>query len=297
VVGEPDLLKIHIHTNHPGLVLELCGAHGELSSIFINNMAEQNKEAAHKEQTGESASGPDEIKAAGTIISSEQDDKPKDLIDLAIISVSSGSGCIDLLKNLGVTEVVQGGQTMNPSTEQILAAIEKANAKAVIVLPNNSNVLMTARQAAHLASIPVTVIPSRSFCEGVAAMLQFAPDESLAENAKRMEAALSTVTCGEVTIAVRDARVDGHNIVKGSHIGISWGRIISNSNNRPQVIKELVAAMMAENGGSLITLYTGADASDDEAAAVAADLTATYGVEVEIYRGLQPIYYYLISVE
>ncbi|HHW11066.1 MAG TPA: DAK2 domain-containing protein [Firmicutes bacterium] len=301
VVGEPTLLKIHIHTNHPGLVLELCGSRGELSAIHINNMAEQNIEAARKARPSEApAAGPAENRTeetgrvgAGT----GADDKPKEPVELAVVSVTSGSGCIELLKNLGVAEVVQGGQTMNPSTEQILSAIEKANAKAVIVLPNNGNVLMTARQAAHLASIPVTVIPSRSFCEGVAAMLQFSPKEPLADNVKRMEEALSTIASGEVTVAVRDARVDGHNIVKGSHLGISRGRIISSGDDRTQVIKELVAAMMKEKGGTLVTFYIGADTPEEEAAAIAAELTAAYGVEVEIYQGLQPVYSYLISVE
>jgi dihydroxyacetone kinase-like predicted kinase len=275
VVGQPDLAKVHIHTNHPGLVLELCGVRGELMNIHISNMQEQNLEAA---RLVEAVSAP----------------APKPA-EVAVVAVANGAGCIRLLTSLGAAVVVEGGQTLNPSTEEILAAVQRTGARSALILPNNGNVLMTARQAAHLASIPVTVVPTRSFCQGVAALLRFSPEESLSENAKRMEEAIGEIASAEVTVAVRDARVDSRDIRAGEYLGISAGKIRVTGSTRREVLCQLVEELADENS-SLVTLYYGEGVSEAEAQESAAELRRL-GLDVEVYEGGQPVYDYLLSVE
>ena len=241
VVGHDEMVKVHIHTNHPGLVLELCGVRGQLFNIHIDNMEEQTRRAAEKRV-------PKAPEPAG------KEDRPP--VGIAVITVASGAGCIELLKSLGATSVIEGGQTMNPSTQEILNAIQQSNAKAALVLPNNKNVLMSARQAGHLASIPVTVVPTRSFCEGIAALLRFSPEASLAENAKQMEVAIDEIACAEVTRAVRDAKVNSIEVKEGDYLGISNGKILVTGTDRREVVRQLVAALMNEDS-SLATLYYG----------------------------------------
>jgi len=281
VVGHDEMVKVHIHTNHPGLVLELCGVRGQLFNIHIDNMEEQTRRAAEKRV-------PKAPEPAG------KEDRPP--VGIAVITVASGAGCIELLKSLGATSVIEGGQTMNPSTQEILNAIQQSNAKAALVLPNNKNVLMSARQAGHLASIPVTVVPTRSFCEGIAALLRFSPEASLAENAKQMEVAIDEIACAEVTRAVRDAKVNSIEVKEGDYLGISNGKILVTGTDRREVVRQLVAALMNEDS-SLATLYYGKDVEEEEAQQLAQQLQESLNLDVEIYRGEQPVYEYLLSVE
>lgn len=277
VVGQGDVVKVHVHTNHPGLVLELCGARGELLNIHINNMVEQNRQAAL-------------VTAAPSVTA------PVGAPEVAVVAVATGDGWVELLKSLGALVVVEGGQTNNPSTKDLLDAIEATGAKAALVLPNNGNVLMTARQAAHLAGIPVNVVPTRSFCQGVAALLRFSPEESLSENARRMETALDQVACGEVTVAVRDARVDSIDVCAGDYMGIGGGRLLAVAKDLSEVTRELVGQLMTEDS-SLLTLYFGQDVGKQDAEELAAEIGDLYGLDVEVYKGGQPVYPYLLSVE
>lgn len=279
IVGQPNLVKVHVHTNHPGVALEICGVRGELLNIHINNMAEQNREAAHQE-------APEDRPAA----------LPAAAPPVAVVTVANGSGCQKLLASLGAAAVVEGGQTLNPSTEEILTAIKKTGAQSALVLPNNSNVLMTARQAAHLSSIPVSVVPTKSFCQGVAALLRFAPEESAAENARRMEAAIGEIACGEVTVAVRDAKVDAKEIKAGEYLGISGGKILTTGAQCNQVAAALITQLTTDDS-SLVTLYYGEGVNADQANDLAAIIRKQMGVDVEVYDGGQPVYSYLLSVE
>lgn len=283
VVGQPNMVKVHVHTNHPGTVLELCGVRGDLFNIHINNMEEQNREAAKHEHD---MTLPDEkpVQPAPQPVST------------AVIAVANGVGCIELMKSLGCTAVVEGGQTLNPSTEEILAAIRESGARKALVLPNNKNVLMTARQAAHLSPIPVIVIPTKSFCQGVAALLRFTPEESAEENAGRMEAAIDEIACGEVTVAVRDAVIESRVIKEGEYLGISGGKILTTGTSINDVTMDLIAELMTENS-SLITLYYGESVTAETAETLQAVLAERYAVDVEIYPGGQPVYDYLLSVE
>jgi DAK2 domain fusion protein YloV len=288
VVGQPNLMKIHIHTNHPGLVLEICGSRGELSAIHIDNMAEQSKEKEAAQTTKVPSAA--ETPPAPSIRPTEP------AAEVAVVAVSSGDGCIELLHSLGVSKVVHGGQTMNPSTAQLLAAVKETGAKSTIILPNNGNVLMTARQVAHLINTPVIVVPTRSFCEGVAAMLQFSPLDTAADNARRMEEAISLITCGEVTIAVRDARIEGREIKEGQHLGISHGKILTAGPDRQQALLELLSSIITDDS-SLVTLYYGAEVDETDANSAAEEVEQRFKLEVETYAGGQPLYSYLVSVE
>lgn len=282
IVGQPNLVKVHLHTNHPGLALELCGVRGDLLSININNMEEQNRLAAERRVAAEpTRTGREAARRAARV---------------AVVAVASGPGCIQILESLGATAVVEGGQTLNPSARELLAAIEGTGAESVLVLPNNKNVLMTARQAAHLTKTPVAVVPTRSFCQGVAALLRYAAEESLSENARCMEDAIDSIACGEVTVAVRDARVECRDVRAGEYLGISGGKILASGDDCQEVTSQLISALSTEES-SLLTLYYGADVTRDEAEALAALVGEPLGLEVEVYEGGQPLYSYFLSVE
>jgi DAK2 domain fusion protein YloV len=283
VVGQSNLVKVHVHTNHPGTALEICGVRGTLANIHINNMEEQNREAA-KHEHDMSLPGEEPIQVT------------PEPVDTAVIAVANGAGCIELMLSLGCTAVVEGGQTLNPSTEEILAAIKDSGAKTALVLPNNKNVLMTARQAAHLSPIPVIVIPTKSFCQGVAAMLRFSPDEDGEENATKMEAAIDEIACGEITVAVRDAVIESRVIHEGEYLGISGGKILTTSKSINDATIDLISMLLTEDSG-LITLYYGESVSEASAEDLQTIIADRFGVDVEIYPGGQPVYDYLLSVE
>lgn len=284
VVGQKDVVKVHVHTNHPGLALELCGVRGELLNIHINNMEEQNRLASKRHEIAEQA------------VSQKTIEPQAPAADVAVVTVASGSGCVELLRSLGAAAVVEGGQTMNPSTQELLTAIQNTRARSALVLPNNGNVLMSARQAGHLAGIPVAVVPTRSFCQGVAALLRFAPEQSLSENAKLMEEAIDSVACGEVTVAVRDAYVDSKEVRVGDYLGIGGKKILVSGEDRDEVTTNLVNMLTTEES-SLVTLYYGQDVDKKEAEGLAERIGEHLGLEVEVYEGGQPVYLFLISVE
>lgn len=270
VVGTADTAKIHIHTNHPGNVLEYCSALGSLHEIQIHNMSEQSQEMQMKARA---------------------------VKHLGIIGVAMGQGMVDIFKSLGVDIVISGGQTMNPSTQDFLDAIDSILAEEVIILPNNSNVFLAGEQAAKVSGKPVQVVPTRSIPQGVAALMAFNGENDLSENARKMEEAAKQIITIEVTYAVRDAQYEGHEISKGQILGLVNDKLDMVGNKPNQVVRELMAGYL-EPAHELMTIYYGEEISEAEARQLVEDLAVTYpSIDFELHQGGQPLYYYLISLE
>lgn len=276
VVGTPELTKVHVHSDHPGQVLEACLRRGSLKEIHIDNMREQHKDFPSKEEAA-------------------LEEVPQQ--KLAAVSVATGDGLSSIFKSLGVSAVIEGGQSMNPSTEDLVAAIQQAPASKVIVLPNNKNVILTAQQAAELTDKEVAVVPTKTIPQGLAAMLAFSQEESLEENVSKMEAALRGVQTGEVTYAVRNSRINGLEIDENDILGLADGEIKVVGKARTAVTLDLITAMASEDAG-LITLYWGQDVEQGEVDELVNQLEKQYpDYDIEIHYGGQPLYYYIISVE
>jgi len=271
VVGDDRTAKVHIHSNHPGLVLECGLKYGALQRVQVNNMEEQHRELSRD--------------TAG-------DTKP-----LGVVAVGIGEGLKTILESLGVDAVVEGGQTMNPSAEDLVRAVNEINAEAVIILPNNNNILLAARQAVSLAGREVLVVPSSSIPQGLAAMLSFNPYDPPGENAARMEGAMADVKTGEVTRAVRETEIDGLAVKKGDFIGLADGSLAAVSGRLDGVVEELLTKMI-DRDSSLITFYYGAGLTGAEAGEITALVQNKFaGVDVEVHYGGQPLYPFIISVE
>lgn len=287
VAGNEELVKIHVHTNHPGLVLETCLSHGAIHQVKIDNMRLQHQQMLETTAVSETGKVQDEAPVL--------DEDPQSAA--GVVAVAPGEGLAEILRSLGVEVVVEGGQSMNPSIEDLVTAIEQTNAEGVLVLPNNSNVIMAAEQARGLTSKEVKVLPSRSFPQAVAAMISFNPSASLEENYPAMLEAMERVRSGEVTFAVRDSQFDGVEIKTGQILGLAEGRIQVVNGSAEQVAEQLVAHMV-KTGDELISLYWGHEETEESAAKLAARLQELYPqAEVEVHYGGQPLYYYIISVE
>ncbi len=283
IIDEEDIVKVHIHTNNPGYVLEQAVRLGEMVNIKIDNMKQQHSRLAGGAQQSDAAPEPEEA--------------PKPEKELAIIAVAAGEGLAKSFAELGVEEIIEGGQTMNPSTEDILAAANKTNAKNVIILPNNKNIILSAEQAQYLTDRKIFVVPSRSVPEGIAAAMAFVPDASPEELFELMKTAVGTVKSGSVTFAVRDTSIDGVDIAKGNYLGLSGSKIVSVGERLEDTAAELVGGI-ADSGSEVISVYYGADVTEEEAAALAERLEAAFpDADVLVYSGGQPVYYYIISVE
>ncbi|GAB6157073.1 DAK2 domain-containing protein [Desulfotomaculum varum] len=271
VVGSSQLVKVHIHTNHPGLVLENCLNYGSLHEVAIHNMKDQYRQ--------------------------NQKQAPEPEKEVGIVTVGSGEGIIEIMNSLGADAVVVGGQTMNPSTEEIVRAIQGVAARGVIILPNNKNIILAAEQAAKMIKDKeVKVVPTRTIPQGLSALLAQQPSGNLAENFQRMSEAARSVVSGEVTRAVRETTYNGLQIKQGDLIGITEGAIVTVGQDINRVVKELVANML-EDDHSLVTLYYGLDAGET-AEKIFNDLKLNYPeLEFELHYGGQPLYHYLISVE
>lgn len=274
VVGDLQLIKTHVHTNTPGKALQFALRFGELSKIKIDNMREQHTEL-------------DDVQS--------QDMAPKK--DMAVVSVASGEGIVNIFKEFLVDEIVQGGQTMNPSAETINKAIEKAPSDNVFVFPNNKNIILAAEQAAEFSSKKVTVIPSRSFPQGITGVLAYNPDLDFEENAARMKKAISTVKTGQVTTAVRESSINGKSIKKGDIIGILDGDIFCHYDDTISTCEVLLDGMVDEDD-SVITIFYG-EGVDEELAQQIADYAEDKFDEcdVELQYGGQPVYQFILSVE
>ncbi len=276
VVGDPELIKVHVHTNMPGKVLQYALKLGQLSKIKIDNMREQ-----HQSLTG---------------LSPVEEEKPKKQI--AVVAVSAGDGLGAIFKDCLVDELVEGGQSMNPSAEDIKEAIERAPSDCVIVLPNNKNIILAAEQAGELTKKTIEVIPSKTFPQGLSAMLSYrGEDASLEENAQAMKEALGGVKSAAITKAVRDSHMNGEQILEGEFLGILEGDIVSHGTDMKQTADALLEQMVTEDD-AVISFYSGAEVAEEEARALVDEIAEKYDdLDTELYQGGQPVYHYIISVE
>jgi DAK2 domain fusion protein YloV len=284
VISDLSVVKVHVHTDDPGKALQMALELGELDSIKIDNMREEARERAAKNQALSEAN-----RAA-------QEEAPEEK-EYGIVSVALGDGLTEIFKELSVDQIVDGGQTMNPSIEDLYEAIESTHAKNVFVLPNNTNIILAAQQAAELTERNVIVLPTKSVPMGISAALAFNPEEGVAENESAMCAAAESVHTGSITYAVRDTNFDGREIHAGDIMGLIDNKLALLGSDIRQVALEVAQSMVTGDAG-LITLYYGSDVSGEDAQALADELAEGYpDCDVSLQMGGQPLYYYLIAVE
>ena len=290
VVGDFSLVKVHVHTNDPGKAIQYACELGELVNLKIDNMAEERRERLQKAEAAQKAA--EEKKRQEEAEKAEQP-----LKEYGMVAVSLGEGFSGIFGDLGVDHIVEGGQTMNPSIEDILDAVEKVGAKNVFVLPNNSNVILAASQAAELSERNVVVLPTKNVAMGIGAVIAFNPEASVEENREAMTAAAEQVKTGQITFAVRDTVFEDKEIKEGDIIGIHNGRIEVVGKSIHDIALELVKHVV-EDGDSLITIYYGQDTKQEDADALGAEVAEMFSdLDVEVQYGGQPLYYYLISAE
>ncbi|NLW91745.1 MAG: DAK2 domain-containing protein [Syntrophomonadaceae bacterium] len=283
VVGDEEIVKVHIHSNHPGKVLETCLQFGQLSDIKINNMLEE----VHEHINNWKGIGETDLAAV----------KEPERKQTGLVAVAAGDGIIAVLKSLGVDEVVEGGQTMNPSTEDLLNACNLVNADAVIILPNNGNVIMSAQQVVGLSEKKVRVVPSRSVMQAISALITYDSQGDADQMADEMTEIAQSVAYGEVTYAIRDSNLNGLEIKEGDTIGLVNDQIVLTAADPADAVVRLLEPMVADSG-LLITLFYGEGISEAEAGSLAEKISAKYeSSEVETHYGGQPLYSYLLSVE
>lgn len=290
VVADDEIVKVHVHTNDPGMAMQKGLTYGSLTTIIIENMKLERDEkiSAMKEKEMQSVSATEEKQE-------EMKEEPK---ETGFISVSIGEGIGEIFKGLGVDYIIEGGQTMNPSTEDMLNAIDKVNAKNIFILPNNKNIILAANQAVSLVEDKnIFVIPTKTVPQGITALINYIPESSAEENAERMTEELDTVKTGQVTYAVRDTMIDDKEIHQGDYMGIGDKTILSVGKDMETVTREMVSEMIDEES-AIVCIYYGEEASEEDANKLAEDIEEDYpDVEVEVHFGGQPIYYYVISVE
>lgn len=289
VVSDDDIVKVHVHTNDPGLAIQRALTYGSLTNIKIDNMREEHNEKVIKDAAKAAA----EAKAP---VEKPVEQKPRK--KAGFIAVSMGEGLGEIFTGLGVDYLIEGGQTMNPSTEDMLNAINEVNADTIFILPNNSNIILAAEQAKQLTEDKnIVVIPSKNVPQGITAVINYVYDKSPEENAERMIGEMKKVKSGQVTYAVRDTSIDGKEIKQGDIMGLGDKTILSVGEDVKTTTISLVQSLV-DDESELISLYYGEDISDEEANAVADELTELYpDLDVEVHYGGQPIYYYLLSVE
>ena len=285
VVSDDEIVKVHVHTNHPGLAFEKGLEYGSLTSMKVDNMREEHKEKVIHEQ--------DRKKAAEQEAAKEEPKKP-----FGFLAVSVGEGLNDIFKDLGVDHIIEGGQTMNPSTEDVLDAISKVNAETVFVFPNNKNIILAANQAAEIEEEKqVIVIPTKTIPQGISALISFDETATAEANQAGMEDAITAVKSGQVTYAVRDTSIDGKEIKTGDYMGIDDAGIQAVGQDITEVVKDLIGAM-ADEDSELLSIYYGSDVEEEKANALVEAVQAAYpDFEVEAHAGGQPIYYYILSLE
>lgn len=290
VVADDEVVKTHVHTNDPGLAIQKALTHGSLSKIKIDNMREEHQEKLIKEAE-KLAAAQEETK-----VEAQEEQMPHK--DMGFISVSIGEGMNEIFRGLGVDYIIEGGQTMNPSTEDMLTAIEKVNADHIFILPNNKNIVMAANQAADLVEDKdIIVIPTKTIPQGITALINFVPDHSAEDNKNAMLVEIENVKTGQVTYAVRDTEIDGKTIKQDDYMGIGDKSILSVGTDLKATTLEMVDQMI-DDESSIISIYYGEDASEEDAEELASIIEDKYpDLEVEINIGGQPIYYYIISVE
>ena len=293
VVADDEIVKVHVHTNDPGQVMQKALTYGQLTTIIIENMRLERDEkvSAMKEKEMQSASVPTE-NVMTTEVPAEE---PK---EMGFISVSIGEGINEIFRGLGVDYIIEGGQTMNPSTEDMLNAIEHVNAKNIFILPNNKNIILAANQAASLVEDKnVIVVPTKTVPQGITALINYIPDNSPEDNASRMEEEIALVKTGQVTYAVRDTVIDDKEIKQDDYMGIGDKSILSVGTDLEATTLDMISQLVDEDS-AIVTIYYGSDMSEESASSIAEKVEAEYpDVEVEVQFGGQPIYYYLVSVE
>lgn len=277
VIDDDEIVKVHIHTNHPGFIMEQAVKLGELINIKVDNMKYQHNERIRAEEEEEAPA-----------------EQPK---KYGVVAVSAGAGIAEVFKSVNVDSLVEGGQTMNPSTQDLLDAVSKVNAENVFILPNNKNIILAAEQVNELSDKNVIVIPTKNMPQGISAMLAFEEDVDVETNAEAMKEMMSAVKCGQVTFAARDSEVGGFEIHEGDVMGMLESDITNIGSDINDVSFELVDKMVDEDT-ALVTIYFGADTDEDTANALAAEISEKYGdIDVSVVSGGQPVYYYMIAVE
>lgn len=297
VVADDEIVKTHVHTNDPGLALQKALTFGSLSKIKIDNMREEHQEKLIKDSQKLAAQQKAEEEAYEA---AQADEKTNNMPakEMGFVSVSIGEGMNEVFRGLGVDYLIEGGQTMNPSTEDMLNAIEHVNAKTVFILPNNKNIIMAANQAVDLVEDKqIIVIPTKTIPQGITALVNYIPDHSAEENKEQMMAEIENVKTGQVTYAVRDTEIDGKTIKQNDFMGIGDKSILSVGTDLKATTLEMVDAMVDEDS-AIVSIYFGSDSDEDSANELAAAIEEKYpDVEVDVNDGGQPIYYYVISVE
>ncbi|MDM5297894.1 DAK2 domain-containing protein [Bacillus pumilus] len=281
VVSDETLAKVHIHAEQPGVVLSYAQRYGSLINMKIENMREQHSSIVSEER--------DQSSAPATPVAEKQ--------RFGVVSVAMGEGIADLFKSIGASVVIEGGQTMNPSTEDIVKAIESIHAETVFILPNNSNIVMAAKQAATVSSREVVVIPTKTVPQGMSALLSLNETASNEDNETAMLEAIDHVKSGQITFAVRDTQIDGIDIAKGDYMGLFNGKITLTAKNQLDAAKQLLTHMVTEDD-EIVTIIKGEDASSEEMKALEAFIEESFeDVEIEIHDGQQPLYSYILAVE
>ncbi|WP_148888636.1 DAK2 domain-containing protein [Streptococcus cristatus] len=276
VVNDDEIVKVHVHTEDPGLVMQEGLKYGSLVKVKVDNMRNQHEAQLEKE---------------------EKSAKPAEEKEYAIIAVVAGDGLAEIFKAQGVDYIISGGQTMNPSTEDFIKAVDQVNARNIIFLPNNKNIFMAAQSAAEVLEQPTTVIETRTLPQGLTSLLAFDSGKTIEENHERMTAALSDVVSGSITTAVRDTTIDGLEIHENDNLGMVDGKILVSNPDMLTTLKATFAKMLDEDS-EIVSIYIGEDGDEELANGLAQDLMEEYeDLEVEIHQGNQPVYPYIFSVE
>lgn len=292
-VNLDDIVKVHVHTNHPGQAFEKGLEYGQLTKMKVDNMREEHNQKVIAQSEYQSAVAADAMKK-------HEEEKPKNAPkkDFGFITIAAGEGLAEIFKGLGVDEVIQGGQTMNPSTEDILNAADKINADTIFVLPNNSNIILASNQAASIIEDKkLVVIPTKTIPQGITAMINFELTRSVDENEKAMLESLSTVKSGQLTYAVRDTSIDGKEIKKDNYLGLGDKGLASVGTDMDDTLIDMLSEFV-DDESELISVYYGEDIDENKAEELVSKIEEKFdGVDVELQYGGQPVYYYIVSVE
>lgn len=291
VVDDDEIIKVHVHTDHPGNAIEKALTFGQLVHMKIENMRDQHERAKHDSESAKQ-------KPAKSADRTETFTPVTPTKPVGFVSVCAGDGLASLFKDLGVDTVVSGGQTMNPSTDDILRAVEATPAETVYVLPNNKNIIMAAEQTIPLSTRKVIVIHTRTIPQGITAMLNFDPDTDVEANAIEMQKSTERIATGQVTFAARDSDFDGHQIKKGELLAMLGGKIAFTETELDKAVLNLLKKMVKRDS-QFVTVIYGEDVTDEQAAALEEQIQAKYGskTEITVISGGQPVYYYILSVE
>ena len=291
VVDDEEIIKVHVHTDHPGNAIENALTFGSLVHLKIENMRDQHERAKHDAETARK-------KPAKSADRTETFTPVEPVNEVGFVSVCAGDGLAELFKDLGVDTVVSGGQTMNPSTDDILKAVESTPAKTVFVLPNNKNIIMAAEQTIPISTRKVIVLHTRTIPQGITAMLSFDPEADSEANAIEMQKAAEKIATGQITFAARDSDFDGHSIKKGELMALLGGKITFVDTDLEKTVMKLLKQMIKRDS-QFVTVIYGEDVTQQQAAAIEAQIQEKYGskTEITVINGGQPIYYYIISVE